>query len=366
VEIELQLINPSTFDLIGRSEELLAVCKDHKLEKIKAEIHQSMIEVNTAICQNVKECRLCLDESFKNLQTLCRSLNISLASTGTHPFQLWKDRKIFPDQRYLYLKEKFQWLAQRMNVYGMHVHIGVSSGDRALALSNILIKYLPHFLALSSSSPFWQSIDTGLHSCRVGIMESFPYAGLPRCFSNWQEFEYYYDTLVQAGAISSLKDLYWFIRPNPTFGTLEIRIFDALPTLEETLAVVSFVHCLTVWLDQFLEDHSSFLAGFSNRPIFWITPANIWTAARDGLDAVISIDEKGTKRRLREDIAKLVEDLAPVAKSLNCEEELQGIHKILIYGTSSQRQRKLFSKTRQFQDIVNMAIKEFAANRSTD
>ena len=360
VEIELQIIDPETRDLTTQSVKLLDMCHRRGIERVKAEITQSMIEIDTEISQDVKECRGYLERRIAQLRTVTRDMGVDLAVSGTHPFQRWTERKIFPNERYRYLLDKFQWLAPRLNVYGLHVHVGVRSGASAIAISNAAIRYLPHLLALSASSPYWEGLDTGMHSCRAGVMQSFPISGLPYYFPNWQEFERYCDTLLHTGAIASLKDLYWFIRPSPTYGTLEFRVYDGIPTLSETMALVALVQALVVWIDE------GFAGGGRSEAIsmrrYWIAPENLWVAARDGLEGMIIVNEEGKRRKIADDILNLLEHLAPVAKRLNSYEELLSLEQIIRNGSSARRQRAVFGREQSLNAVVDCLVKEFAAD----
>jgi carboxylate-amine ligase len=352
VEIELQLLNPQTFDLTPRSPDLLKACKEKGLDRVKAEFHKSMIEIDTPICSTVKECQESLSHSIRAVHQLCTEMGLYLSVSGTHPFQLWSERTIYPSERYQYLEAKFQWLFRRMNVYGMHLHLGVTDGDTAIKLLNALIPYLPLFLALSTSSPFWQGIETGFHSSRLGIIESIPYSGIPPFFTTWKEFENYYDTLVSSGAINSTKDLYWLIRPNAQFGTIEIRIFDAAPTLAETAALVALAQCVTKHILTHTEQEKK-------AHHHWVAPANMLIASRDGLKGSIVTDTRAKKMTLRKQALICIKTLSPIAKELGCYEELLLIQNILINGTSSERQKQHFAKTKCCRSVAEMVKQEF-------
>jgi carboxylate-amine ligase len=258
--------------------------------------------------------------------------------------------------------DKFKFLATKITVYGLHVHIGVRSGDQAIPISNHVIPYLPHLLALSTSSPYWEGSDTGLHSCRVGILDSFPTSGLPYYFPDWQGFEPYCDTLSHVGAIASLKDLYWFVRPSPGYGTLEFRICDGLPTLSETMAVVALVQALVVYIDEGLQDGSRRREVSMRR--YWIAPENNWVAARDGLDGMIIVGEDGQRRKISEDLLLLVERLRPVARRLNSEKELLMLKQMIRQGSSAMRQRSQFAATGSLPGVVKSLITEFQSDRA--
>jgi carboxylate-amine ligase len=349
VEIELQILNADSLDLSPHSPLILSACKKQGLERVNSEIHQSMIEVNSEISKNVKECGEDLQRRIFRLQQIVESEGLKLALTGTHPFQNWSERLISHELRYQHLHDKFQWLIRRMNIYGMHVHIGVPTGDRALSICKEITRYLPHLLALSANSPYWHGIDTGMQSSRVNILDAFPFSGLPLFTNNWKDFEEYYTTMHLVGAINSFKDLYWYVRPHLRYGTVEVRICDGLSTLKETLALVAFIQCLVHLINQQLDDPS-----FSTwtQKHHWIASENLWTAARDGLEGFVINDLKGKKQKISNAIFELIETLIPIAKDLNCLEELQDIGTILHQGNGASRQRKIYDDTQSLREVV--------------
>ncbi len=356
VELEMQLLDPFTKDLKAVSIPFLRECRQLKLTKIKSEIHQSMIEVESGVCFNAKQIREDLSETLSQVHSIASERGLSIATSGTHPFQDWKEREFYPSSRYLFLYEKFRWLAQRMNIYGMHVHVGVSSGEEAIALMNEAARYLPHLLALSASSPFWGSSETGFHSCRYSMIETFPYAGIPPFFPCWDAYYTYCTTLLNNGAISSLKDLYWYIRPNWEYGTLEFRVCDASPMLSETIAISAFIHCLVVWLGEKEQVDQRTYEG--QQSILWHLPHNLCNAARDGLRTTIIVDNAGSIRKLKADIEEIIERLVPIAKRLDCLQELLGVRKIIAAGVSSERQFQVYEKTRSHVAVVEALIHE--------
>lgn len=357
VEIELQIIDRETLDLTPKSNVLINICKSRGLKRVKAEVHQSMIEIDTEISINAKQCKDFLIARIQHLSAIAEELNLKLAISGTHPFQRWVERLITPKHRYQNLYQKYQWLVRRMNVYGLHVHVGVKSGEEAISISNSLAQYLPHLIALSANSPFWQGLDTGMHSSRINIMESFPYAGNPLQFNNWKEFEHYYSTLHQVGAITSLKDLYWHMRPNLQYGTLEFRICDAMSNVNETIALVALIQSLVVYASEHmaLDPKKRKWA----KELQWIAPQNQWVAARDGLEGIIITDINGKKEKISDSIYQLLETLEPTAKNLECFEELQEIKGIIKNGNGAQRQRKIFAETHSLTEVVSNTIREF-------
>ena len=253
---------------------------------------------------------------------------------GTHPFTDWQSQLISPKERYLELVERMQWMARRMQIFGVHVHVGVRAPEKAIPIVNALCQYIPHFLALSSSSPFWVGCDTGLASSRTKIFEGMPTAGLPYQLADWAEFEEYMETLISTKSIESVREVWWDVRPHPDFGTVELRICDGLPTLDEIGAVAALAQCLVEQFDTQLD------RGYTlPTPASWVLRENKWRASRYGLDADIVVDEKGTVRPVRQAIVELVEELRPTAKRLGCEAELADVLRVLEVGASYQRQR---------------------------
>ncbi len=351
VEVELQILDPITLDLTPKSELLLENTQTAGLQRIKAEVHQSMLEVDTTICDTVPQCRNCIQSSLTLLNQLAQENDLLIAISGTHPFQRWTDRLISDDTRYHALHKKFQWLIRRMNVYGLHVHVGVKTGDEALAIMNDVVKYLPHLLALSANSPYWQGIDTGMQSSRINIIESFPFAGIPKLFNNWSELEHYYLTLKRSGAIHSLKDLYWFIRPNLEFGTLEFRICDALSSVEETMAIVALIQCLVIYSSRNLQTSKSNWSLERQ----WIAPENLWRAARDGLDAHL-ISPDGKHVPIKQEIEELILNLIPIAEEASCRDELISISRILSNGSGATKQRRTYINTGNLKEVVRSSL----------
>ena len=346
VEIELQIVDPSTFNLKQGSVALLDRLGDHP--RVKQELTQSTVEVITGICGDVDEALADLSGSMRELYTLGDELGLAFSSAGTHPFGQWRDQKIYPNDRYQNLVDKIQWPARRLLIYGLHVHVGLSSGEKAIAVSNALSSYLPHLLALSASSPYTDFEDTGLASARSKIFEGMPTAGLPYRLANYGEFQRFMNTLVRAGAIESIREIWWDIRPHPGFGTLEIRICDAPSTMHELGALVALIQSLVVALGDRYEQGAPL--GLL-KP--WILRENKWRAARHGLDASVICDNDGDQGPLREQIPDLIAKLEPVAERVGCLEHLRGVHRILDDGASYERQRATLARTHRLPDIVS-------------
>jgi carboxylate-amine ligase len=337
VEWELQLVDRETRELSRGAVEILEELRPEGAEehpKAKHELLQSTIEIITGVCTTVGEAKADLAATLAEVVAAADRRGLGVLCAGTHPFTDWQTQEISPKERYRQLVERMQWLARRMQIFGVHVHVGVRAPEKVIPVVNALCQYVPHFLALSSSSPFWVGCDTGLASARTKIFEGMPTAGLPFRLADWAAFEDYMETLLDAGAIESVREVWWDIRPHPDFGTVELRICDGLPTLQEIGAVAALAQCLVEQFDTQLD------RGYTlPSPAEWVVRENKWRATRYGLDAQIVVDEHGAVRPVREAIAELVEELMPTAKRLDCEAELRDVLRILEVGASYQRQR---------------------------
>jgi carboxylate-amine ligase len=228
-----------------------------------------------------------------------------------------------------------QWLARRLQIFGVHVHVGVRSPDKAIPIVNALTAYIPHFLALSASSPYWVGTDTGLASARSKVFEGLPTAGLPYQLSGWNDFENFMATLISAHTINSIREVWWDIRPHPTFGTVELRICDGLPTLYEISWAAAMSQCLVEMLNGQLDRGYTLPA-----PKGWTVRENKWRAARYGIDAELIVDNDGHTQPLRDLTEELIDELRPIAERLGCVDELARAKRILDVGPSYLRQRE--------------------------
>jgi carboxylate-amine ligase len=334
----LELVDLQTRQLRGASTEILeefaAKVGEVEAAKAKHELFEPTIEVITGVCDTVPEALADLAGTIDVLRGLAERRGIGLMCSGTHPISDYNKQQVSVNDRYYRLIEQMQWLSRRMLIFGVHVHCGVRSKEKAFPIVNALTNYVPHFLALSASSPFWLGRDTGLASSRSKIFEALPTAGLPHQLLDWPQFERFMETLIAAGTIETIREVWWDIRPHPNFGTVELRICDGLPTLQEVGAVAALAQCLVEQMNTQLD------RGYTlPLPRRWIVHENKWRAARFGLDAEIVVDDSGTTSPLRVELSRLVEDLLPVARRLGCEAELSAIPEIMSIGASYERQR---------------------------
>ncbi len=352
-EIELQIIDPESFKLAPKAEELLKGSAELS-KNITKEFYLSTIEINSNKCNDVHGIEKDLSKSCDIVSKIAGVEGVKLASTGCHPISRYSDCIVTKSDRYEDLIDRNQWLTRRMMVYGLHVHLGMKTGDDVIRFNNFFLNFIPHLIALSASSPFWQGDDTGLAACRPTTYESLPTAGHPYRVNNWKEFERLYETLKKCKAINSLKDLWWDIRPSPHYGTLEVRACDGLATLEETLALVSFIHLLANWFN----DYGSWLNEVTSPPL-WFVRENKWRAIRYGLNADIVTNFDGDSRPISEDILQWLDKFAVYEKRLGYQKHVKTLKEIIEKGNSSNRQRKIYDKTSSLDDVVKFNIEEF-------
>lgn len=362
VEWELQLIDAETLHLRQDAREVLAalpaLSEGGEINKIRHELMESTVEIVTGICHTVGEAKQDLAQTIGQLRKVADERRTVLACTGSHPISDWRDAVMAPVQRYAELIEQMQWLARRIQTFGVHVHVGVRNRDKAIPIVNALAAYLPHFLALTASSPYWSGHDTGLASSRAIVFGSLPTAGPPHLLADWSEFETYMATLLRAQTIRSIKEVWWDIRPHPDFGTIEIRMFDGIPTLREVGMAAALCQSLVTLFDQQLD------RGYSlPRPAAWVVRDNKWRATRYGLDAIVITDDNGNTAPLRDDLYELIRELEPVADRLGCGEELKVAGDVLDQGASYERQRAIRVEGGTLENIVSASITEFREDR---
>ena len=361
VEVELQIVDRESRALRSGASEILRRLEKERGEphpKAKNELIESNIELITGICATAAEARADLEATLAEVVAVADALGLALLCAGTHPFSEWAAQDITPNERYHRLVDEMQWTARRMAIFGIHTHVGVRSAEKAIAIANALTAYIPHFLALSASSPWFQGRDTGLASSRSKVFEGLPTAGLPQMMAGWAEFSELMTTLIEARAISSIREIWWDIRPHPNFGTVELRICDGIPTMTEITTVAALAQCLVEWLDSLIDRGYTLPC-----PKAWIVGQNKWRAARHGLDADLIVDERGALAPVRQAIEELVDDLTPVARRLGCEAELVHTRRILEHGPSYVRQRRWVEGGGTLVDVVDRLIEELRSDQ---
>ena len=246
VELEFQLIDPNSRELTSATTNILKELNGYPY--VKHELFESVIEINSAPCVNTTDLRNDLKKHVQVLYQAASKLGVKLSMAGTNPISNWARQTISPLKRYQDIADKIQMPVKRMLIFGLHVHVGVQSGDEAIAVKTGLMDYLPHLLALSASSPFWVKRDSGMESYRVKILETLPTTGLPFKLDNWEEFSELVYVLKKAGTIESIREIWWDIRPHPDFGTVEIRICDAVPLVDDVISIAALIQSLVAFL----------------------------------------------------------------------------------------------------------------------
>jgi carboxylate-amine ligase len=363
IEWELQIVDRETRELVTAADELLGelLAPDGQAHpKVKPELLQCQVEVITGICDTVADARADLAATVAEVAAVADARNLGLMCAGTHPISNWKNQKITPHPRYEQLVDQLQWIARRFQIFGVHVHVGLSVREHVIPVLNALSRYLPHFLALTASSPFWVGYDTGLASARIKVFEGLPRAGLPYQFGDWKSFEDLMGTLLTAGAVDTVREVWWDVRPHPDFGTLELRICDGIPTLDEVAATAALYQCLVEHFDQMCARGEP-----PEAPNGWLLRENKWLATRYGLDAELIVDESGRTMPVTESLRNLVGQLTPIALTLGCADELRGIDHILSGGASYQRQRAVAAASGgDLTKVVDSLLKEMASGIS--
>lgn len=359
VEWELQLVDRRTRQLTSGAAQILhELSPEGEHPTAKHELLQSTIEVITGVCSTVDEATADLAATIAQLTPLAAARGLGLMCAGTHPISDWQTQQISDNPRYAKLVDDMQWMARRLQIFGVHVHVGVRSPDKAIAMVNALSAYIPHLLALSASSPYWRGNDTGLASARSKVFEGLPTAGLPQQLTDWTEFEDYMATLVKTGTIATIKEVWWDIRPHPTYGTVELRIADGLPTLAEVGMVAALAQCLVDTFDREIDK------GYTlPRPRRWVVQENKWRAARYGLDADIIVG-KDSVQPVRTALRELVQDMHSAGERLGCGQQLADIEQVLCRGGSYQRQRAVAAASgADLTAVVDSLLTEFESGR---
>lgn len=357
VEIEYGIIDRTTGALVPRANDLLAAVNANYASgvhpKAKNEFFQCSAEVITGVCENPAEAKADLAATLRELKPWLDAEGLGLESTGTHPFGNWRGMPVTPQHRYLGMVDWLRWPARRLLIHGVHVHVGVRSGEKAVATTNALATYLPLPLALSASSPYWHGTDTGMASARTKIFEGLPTTGIPPHLADWAEYARSVDTLLAAGSIESIRSIWWDVRPHPDFGTVELRMCDGIPTLDEAMTIAAIGQCLVTKFDRMIDAGEA----LPFRPD-WMLRDNKWRASRWGLDAELVVGRHGRTRPIRELIEEMLDDLASIAVELGCSEELQHARQIMETGASYARQRELVAQGASMRDLTLALVAE--------
>jgi len=354
IEEEYQTIDPVTRDL--RSHIHAEMIEKGKLllqERVKAEMHQSVVEVGTRVCANIKDAKKEVVKLRRDMVTLAKENNLRLASAGTHPFADWRVQEIYPDERYHNIVEDMQLVARANLIFGLHVHVGVEDRETAIHLMNHARYFVPHILALSTNSPFWLGMNTGLKSYRCKVFDKFPRTNIPDYFPSWGEYENFINLLIKTRCIDNAKKIWWDIRPHPFFNTLEFRVCDIPMRVDESIALAALIQATVAKLYKLYSANQGFR--LYRRALIM---ENKWRAARYGLNGNLIDFGKQSEVPVRDLIQEYLAFVDDVVDELDSREELNYIHTIMEMGTGADRQIKVFEQSGDLKKVVDFIIEE--------
>jgi len=354
VELELQLVDRATLELTQKSTEVLELLKDRG-KSFKPELMLSNLEVISRVCPDLVAAEADLKKKVATAMEAAAARGVILCSASTHPFSRWRDQKVTDDPRYRRLLDSLQMVARRFNIFGLHVHVGVAGGDRCIFIMKNLLYYMPHLLAISTNSPFWQGEDSGLKSYRTKVFESLPTAGLPFYFHDWSDYTRLVRNYLETHTIESIRELWWDIRPHPDFGTIEVRICDIPTTIGETISIAALIQAMVA---RFSADYDAGVA--FERPHSAIIRENKWRAARYGLEGEFILEDGSACVPAKKAVEMLLDSVEPHALAFGSSEYLGGIADILDRGTGADRQLEVWKETGDLRAVVEDVHRRFA------
>jgi carboxylate-amine ligase len=358
VEEEFQIIDPETLELRSHVVQLLSSAAARGIgDLVKQEMHQSIVETGTKICENVSELRLEMHRTRSELVMAAESTGLRVAAAGTHPFSSWIDQVISPGERYQNIVEEMGQLARSLLIFGMHIHIAMPDKQTTIDMMNMVRYFLPHLLALSTSSPFWMGRNTGLKSFRTTVFRRFPRTGIPEVFESWSEYENFINLLVKLNCIDTGKKIWWDVRPHPTYGTLEFRMFDTATRVEEAVAIAALTQAIVVKLHRLYTRNQSWR--IYRRALI---EENKWRAARYGIEGKLIDFGREAEVPMRELMLELMELIDDVVDELGSRSAVEYIHTILNEGTSAERQLRVYQQTGDLKDVVRHLVMETRAS----
>jgi len=353
IEEEFAIIDPETRELRSHIQEILEYGKVILKEQIKPEMHQSVVELGTEICQSVVDARAHVIELRSRLAELAARSGLKIASVGTHPFSHWRDQLITQGERYHEIVKDMQQLARANLIFGLHVHVGIPDRDVAIHVMNQARYFLPHIYALSVNSPFWVGQETGLKGYRLKVFERFPRTGIPDAFESLSEYEDYCKLLVKTGCVDNAKKIWWDIRLHPFFDTLEVRVCDAQSRVDDTLAIAALIQAVIVKLHKLLSRNITFRV-YRRR----LLDENRWRASRYGIEGKLIDFGKEAEVDTRSLLNELLEFVSTEVNELGTGNEMAHIERIMREGTGADRQLAVWERTQDMKAVVDNIVAE--------
>lgn len=360
IEEEFQIVDAQG-QLRSNIDTLLAAAEPILGDQVKAEMMKSAVEIGTRICANIEDARQEIVRLRGALASLLRPAGLRIASAGTHPFSHWQEQEITDKDRYKMLEQELQDVVRQLLIFGMHVHIGLPQPDQRIEIMNEARYFLPHLLALSTSSPFWLTRNTGLKSYRSIIWSRFPRTGIPPEFPSYDEFENFVEVLVRTRSIPDGSKIWWDLRPHYLYPTLEFRICDAATRIEETLCIAALTQAICAKLLRLRERNLGFRKYVPN-----LIQENKWRAARHGVDGRLIDFGKQQEVPMRELAIELLDFVDDVVDELGSREAVEYVHTILREGTSADRQLRVFQRTGHLHAVVDHVAAETVAGISAE
>ncbi len=353
IELELGIVDAKTMSLTSAIQPLVELLPEERRVNFKPELMQCCIEVISGVCDTVADAETDLTEKVILLEQAADQLNLGLWWGATHPFSSCHEQQVTPDPRYQDLVELLQEMARRLVTFGLHVHVGVDSGDKAVMICDRIMQYLPDLLSLSCSSPFWENRNTGLASYRSKIMEGLPTAGLPTLMRNWSEYVWLINHLVDTGFINTIREIWWDVRPHHKFGTVELRVCDIPGRLRETLALAALIQCLVQTLSDEIDE-----GAYQHDCHPMMVRQNKWRACRFGTNAQLVNSFTYEVEPVPKVTEALIRRMAPQASELGCAEHLEYIQEMAEASDNASRQKALLAETGNVQEMVRQLTLE--------
>ncbi len=353
VEEEFQIVDPVSRELRSHIQQILEDGKIILAENVKAEMHQSVVEMGTDICRDVKDARQQVTRLRTELAKLAVKNNLRIAASGTHPFSHWQDQQITVHPRYKEIVDDMQQVARANLIFGLHVHVGVEDRETAIHIMNAARYFLPHIFALSTNSPFWLGKNTGFKSYRSKVFDRFPRTGIPDYFGSLAEYDNYINLLVKTKCIDNAKKIWWDIRVHPMFKTLEFRICDVPMRVDETIAITAVIQAVVAKLHKLIKQNLGFR--LYRRALI---AENKWRAARYGIHGKLIDFGKKEEVPFKQLANELLEFVDDVVDELNSREELEYVRKILEAGTGADRQLTIWEQSQDTRKVTDYIIEE--------
>jgi carboxylate-amine ligase len=354
IEEEYMVIDPDTRDLKSHEQKIVQEGEKVIKDKVKAEMHQAVVEVGTDICQNIDEAFVDVSNLRKTISDIADSLGLWVGASGTHPFSHWESQLITDHARYSQIVNELQEAARSNLIFGLHVHVGMETREMAIHIANSARYFLPHIYALSTNSPFWEGRLTGYKSFRTKVFDKFPRTGIPDFFDSIEAYDNYVKLLVKTNCIDNAKKIWWDLRVHPFFNTVEFRICDVPLTVQETITIAALFQGICAKLYKLRTQNLNFII----YPRALINE-NKWRAGRYGIEGSMIDFGKETEVNTRVLIYELLDFIDDVTVPLGIRNTVQNVHRMLEVGTGADRQLKIFEQSKSLQAVVDYIHSQF-------